>query len=254
MAVVQDLEGSLERLGLCFNDAKFSDVVVETEDGRKFLCHKNVLAATSPVFAAMLEAHSDSGAHSFKEAEEGKVVGVENRGLQGQFAKFIHDHFTSISNTEGFLRLSVVAIQHLLATSPTTFELCLALARWFNHDFESRRGIAGSLFSDLDFFSLNVDELKQFGALKEIEGLDTVQRDIQQVNPVGQKGGCHVLMEGVDGWMDLKILQDLLHPAIYVSCEAINVWKLVDSKGHGRVSIWKSKRKPSSEEFEKWLT
>ncbi|GMH44512.1 hypothetical protein BSKO_12464 [Bryopsis sp. KO-2023] len=177
-----------------------------------------------------------------------QVVGVGNRGLQGQFAKFIHDHIASISNTEGFLGLSVAAIQHLLATSPTTFEFCLALTRWLNHDFESRRGIAGSLFSDLNFFSLNVDELKQFGALKEIEGLDTVQRDIQQlaeevdgaahkmavrtamvlmqtsktmaprrleVNPVGQKGGVrHVLMEGVDGWMDLKILQDLLHPAM----------------------------------------
>ncbi|GMH44538.1 hypothetical protein BSKO_12490 [Bryopsis sp. KO-2023] len=181
--VVEDMEGSLERLGLCFNDAEFSDVVVETEDGREFYCHKVVLAAASAVFAAMFKnSQSDSSGQSFREAKEGKVtlLGVANRGLQGRFAKYIHDNIATIKDTEGFLELSVAAIQHLLASSPTNFEFCLALARWLDHDLESRRGIAGSLLSELDLFSLEVDELKKFGALKAIEGSESAQRDIQQ--------------------------------------------------------------------------
>ncbi|GMH44558.1 hypothetical protein BSKO_12510 [Bryopsis sp. KO-2023] len=127
---------------------KLSDVVVETEDGRKFYCHKIVLAASSAVFATMFKkSHATFGEHSFREAEEGK--------------------------------LSVNAIQHL-STYPTTVEFCLALASWLDHDIESRRGIDGSVLSDLDLFSLEVDELKEFGALKAIEGLDSVQRDIEQ--------------------------------------------------------------------------
>ncbi|GMH44552.1 hypothetical protein BSKO_12504 [Bryopsis sp. KO-2023] len=38
-AVVEDMEDALDRLGLCVNDAEFSDVIVETEDGGQFNCH-----------------------------------------------------------------------------------------------------------------------------------------------------------------------------------------------------------------------
>ncbi|GMH44555.1 hypothetical protein BSKO_12507 [Bryopsis sp. KO-2023] len=186
-----------------------------------------------------------------------QLLGVANRGLQARFTKYIHDNITTISAKKGFLELSVNAIQHLLGSSLTTFDFCLALAGWLGHDPKSRQVIAGSLLSDLDLFSLEVDELKTFGALKAIEGLESVQRDIQQqlVEEVDaiQRGEVTVLMQMSKAMATLRQEDIQVEGKGYVCSEAINVWKVVDGKGDGRVSIWNCKKKPTSEAFNEWL-
>ncbi|GMH35054.1 hypothetical protein BSKO_02922 [Bryopsis sp. KO-2023] len=67
MVLVEDVQGLSHRLGVCFNDPGLSDVVVQTEDGGKFYCHKVVLAISSPVLNSMFRS-------SMKEGSEGKVV------------------------------------------------------------------------------------------------------------------------------------------------------------------------------------
>lgn len=70
--------------GMIFENKKFSDVILSVADGREFQVHKNILAARSPVFAAMFE-------HEMVECKENRVnINDVDYEVMHEVLKFIY--------------------------------------------------------------------------------------------------------------------------------------------------------------------
>lgn len=92
---MQGLKGLLQ-------SGQYSDVTLNVK-GKEFRCHKNILAAHSPVFAAMLE-------HDTKEKATG-VVNIDDYDPE-TFADFLHFMYSGSSqylNSENVIDLYIVA-------------------------------------------------------------------------------------------------------------------------------------------------
>lgn len=107
---MQGLNGLLQ-------SGQYSDVTLNVRE-REFRCHKNILAAHSPVFAAMLE-------HDTKEKATG-VVNIDDYDPD-IFADFLHFMYSGSSqylNSENVIDLYVVADKYQVTELSKACTVC----------------------------------------------------------------------------------------------------------------------------------